>query len=544
MTAKPTGVHFFKHVLKSPRHIVAPMVDQSELGWRLLARAHGAHLCYTPMLHSGVFVRDANYRKQVFTTCPEDRPLIVQFCGNDPDTVLQAAKYVEDQCDAVDLNLGCPQNIARRGRYGAFLQDEWDTIAAIVKRLHEELSVPVTCKIRIFEDLDKTLAYAKLLEASGCQMLTVHGRTRSQKGPRSGIADWSVIKAIKQAVNIPVIANGNILYTSDIEACIRETGVDGVMSSETHLANPAVFSGKYPLLWDMIDEFMNLSIQHGSSVACCKAHLFRLLHKCVNDYPTLRTGLAAARDHDELLSICAQFTVELKARREKELAEGLWTLEEDTDDAAALKLASCHPDFEYPRIPVWRCQPRPRNHRSDLELLARETQSKVVEEEKDGHRISTMTTTTTTASASATTTTTISMSVEVQEGMSPAESKPKRPKTGFMSEADKAAQRKLQKELLERKANRFEKCELCNENPRGQKCDHNACRKCCKLHTLGHVLNCSGHRYRFQDKVAAMTPEEKENFLASIPADIRKPDGKLDSKHQPSHNEASTVAAS
>lgn len=73
-------------------------------------------------------VEDKNYKRDNFSTCPEDRPLIVQFCSNDPDYLLRAAKMVEDECDAVDINLGCPQGIARRGHYGSFLLEEPDLI--------------------------------------------------------------------------------------------------------------------------------------------------------------------------------------------------------------------------------------------------------------------------------------------------------------------------------------------------------------------------------------------------------------------------------
>lgn len=144
------------------------------------------------------------YREEVFNTLageeggPEDRPLIVQFCANDPEQLLASAKALEPYCDAVDINLGCPQDIARRGRYGSYLQDDWDLIynlsecthSAIASRiliyvvntLHCSLSIPVTAKFRVFPTVEKTVEYAQMLERAGAQILTCHGRTREQRG--------------------------------------------------------------------------------------------------------------------------------------------------------------------------------------------------------------------------------------------------------------------------------------------------------------------------------------------------------------------------
>jgi tRNA-dihydrouridine synthase 1 len=176
-----------------------------------------------------------------------DRPLIVQFCANEPTHLLEAAKLVAPYCDAVDLNLGCPQGIARKGHYGAFLQEDQELIHRLIKTLHENLSVPVTAKIRVLGTREETLAYARNVLSAGASILTVHGRLREQKGHLTGLADWEHIRYLRE--NLPretvLFANGNILRREDIVKCLRATGADGVMSAEGHLSDPAIF-GRVP----------------------------------------------------------------------------------------------------------------------------------------------------------------------------------------------------------------------------------------------------------------------------------------------------------
>ncbi|ETO30723.1 dihydrouridine synthase [Reticulomyxa filosa] len=132
-----------------------------ELPFRMLCRKYGVPLCYTPMIHAKCFVEVKPYKKDVFIdiSCLEDRPLVAQFCANDPQVLLKAAKMLEDKVDAIDINFGCPQNIARRGHYGAFLMDDISLMERLINICHKNLKIPVSAKIRVFADQEKSKIY-------------------------------------------------------------------------------------------------------------------------------------------------------------------------------------------------------------------------------------------------------------------------------------------------------------------------------------------------------------------------------------------------
>lgn len=289
----------------NPKFIVAPMVEQSELPWRILSRRYGAQLCFTPMINAKVFLDEnqKSYHESVFSTCSTDRPLIAQFCGNNPEILLKAAQKLQHCCDAIDLNLGCPQGIAKRGHYGSYLQDEWELIETIVKTLNTNLTIPVTCKIRIFPDVEKTLRYAKMLQNAGCKMLTVHGRTREQRGSATGLADWEQIRRVKQELSIPVVANGNILYLDDIQKCLDFTGCDGVMTAEGNLYNPAIFTKTFYSPWQLAKEYLDLCAEFPVPMSIIRSHLFKLYKHVIHNHVELRDKMAFAKTLNEFVEI-------------------------------------------------------------------------------------------------------------------------------------------------------------------------------------------------------------------------------------------------
>ncbi|KAF1326214.1 Trna-dihydrouridine synthase, partial [Globisporangium splendens] len=306
VTKKLRGYDFF-HAIGAPKRIVAPMVDQSELAFRMLTRKHGAELCYTPMFHSRLFAESPAYREKMFEQHIQDRPLIVQFCGNDPATMLVAAKHVEDHCDAVDLNLGCPQGIARKGRYGSFLMKEKDVVREIVQTLSDNLSIPVTVKIRMFPDEQETLEFCDMLQAAGCDMLVVHGRTKEMNKTLVREVNWDIIRQIKERLTIPVIANGGIEFPEDIDRCLEATKADGVMTSEAILENPAILAetnntpGKDTSFLELAKQYMEFAEQFPpANEKIVRAHLFKILFQDLRVHTDLRDLLAAVKTRAQM----------------------------------------------------------------------------------------------------------------------------------------------------------------------------------------------------------------------------------------------------
>jgi tRNA-dihydrouridine synthase 1 len=281
------------------------------------------------MFHSKMFGEKSNYRDNHFqplkSTIPSppdeyhisqvapsdrhldgnpafDRPLTVQFCSNDPDDFLRAAKHVAPFCDAVDLNLGCPQGIAKRGKYGAFLQEDPTLISRMIRKLHKELEIPVTAKMRVLETKEKTLEYAKTILDAGASIITVHGRRREQKGHNTGLADWQMIRYLRETLpkDTVIFANGNILQHEDIAACLEATGADGVMSAEGNLYDPTIFAQPPPIGQEGREYWRGRDGKGGYRVDAVMRRYMDIIHKyALGEQPPRRKPLWIPGDAEE-----------------------------------------------------------------------------------------------------------------------------------------------------------------------------------------------------------------------------------------------------
>ncbi|KAF5356975.1 hypothetical protein D9756_006638 [Leucocoprinus leucothites] len=236
------------------RYIAAPMVGQSDLPFRVLCHRHGATLAYTQMLMPDKLLNEQEYLEQhlkdltAATASGLEHPVVVQLCGNDPDSIAQAGRRLQNHCQAIDLNLGCPQEHARDGHFGAYLlgQRDWPLVENIVSSMSESFIIPVSVKLRLCQPSTKTLELSQRLESCGASWVTLHARTVSARRRRQGAADLNEVKRLKEGLSVPVISNGNVRNHADLLDNLALTGADGLMVGETMLGNPCIFTDVVP----------------------------------------------------------------------------------------------------------------------------------------------------------------------------------------------------------------------------------------------------------------------------------------------------------
>ncbi len=220
--------------------VVAPMAGVTNLAYRSILKEMGAGLIYTEMISDKGLLYENHKTHDMITIEDYEKPITLQLFGNEVETMVQAAKFIDENtnADIIDINMGCPVAKVVRAGSGSKLMTTPDLAFEIISKIVRNVKKPVTVKIRSGWDAKSINAveFAQKMEEAGAKAIAIHGRTRSEM--YTGKADWDIIKAVKKAVEIPVIGNGDITSPEDAKKMLEYTGCDAVMIGRGLLGNP------------------------------------------------------------------------------------------------------------------------------------------------------------------------------------------------------------------------------------------------------------------------------------------------------------------
>lgn len=234
------NIQFGEHPL-----FLAPMEDVTDIGFRMLCKRYGASMVYTEFVSAEALVRAVKSTVSKLTISAEERPVGIQIYGRDVESMVEAAKIVEDQAhpDVIDINFGCPvKKVAGKGAGAGMLQNI-PLLLDITRNVVKAVDTPVTVKTRLCWNNESLVItdLAEQLQDCGIQALTIHGRTRAQM--YTGSADWTLIGEVKRnpRIKIPIIGNGDITSPEETRRAFNEYGVDAVMIGRATFGRPWIF---------------------------------------------------------------------------------------------------------------------------------------------------------------------------------------------------------------------------------------------------------------------------------------------------------------
>ena len=314
---------------------LAPMEDVTDIGFRMLCKRFGAAMVYTEFVSAEALVRNIKSTINKLSIADSERPVGIQIYGRDVESMVEAAKIVEQVSpDVIDLNFGCPvKKVASKGAGSGMLRNI-PLLLEITKEVVKAVKTPVTVKTRLGWDSENLVitTLAEQLQDCGIEALTIHGRTRAQM--YTGNADWSLIKEVKDnpRIHIPIIGNGDITTAEEAKMAFEQYGVDAVMVGRATFGRPWVFKEMNELVQgidgtstaltiddkiDILKEQLEINVEkidEYRGILHTRRHLASSpIFKGIPDFKQTRIAMLRANTVDELNSLLEDCRVRLKS---------------------------------------------------------------------------------------------------------------------------------------------------------------------------------------------------------------------------------------